>query len=71
MIASDTYGAVEGGGLWKLEECVSPLESKAKTNFKTGCSGFNTNFESYLLCPDSGNRSSTDPQAAHLQLCKI
>jgi len=28
---------------------VSPLDSKAKTNFKTGRSGFNTNFESYLL----------------------
>ncbi len=49
MIASDTYGAVEGGGRWKSFIIVSPLESKAKTNFKTGRSGFNTNFESYLF----------------------
>ncbi len=49
MIASDTYGAVEGGGRWKSFIIVSPLESKAKTNFKTGRSGFNTIFESYLF----------------------
>ena len=49
MIASDTYGAVEGGGRWKSVIIVSPLESKAKTNFKTGRSGFNTIFESYLF----------------------
>jgi len=49
MIASDTYRAVEGGGRWKSFIIVSPLESKAKTNFKTGRSGFNTNFESYLF----------------------
>ena len=49
MIASDTYRAVEGGGRWKSFIIVSPLESKAKTNFKTGRSGFNTIFESYLF----------------------